>query len=146
MRDEGLQNDEVTCGPERALEEVTGNDDSARGVPVESTRTENGDTKTGTGIMTLVGLDDGKMESCTEEFTLGYEDMAESTERFAATEGATERSKDTPDVEEGATERSQAALGDGAKFLGKKEPESRPTILGNTGTPFVRVRKTQRVL
>ncbi|KAG1696762.1 hypothetical protein DVH05_017983 [Phytophthora capsici] len=149
MRDEGLQNDEVTCGPKRALEEVTGNDDSARGVPVESTGTENGNTGTGTGIMKPVGLDDGKMKSCTEESTLGYDDMAESTERCAATdgaterfkdtpdveegaterfkdtpdveEGATERSKDTPDVGEGATERSQAASGDGGKILGKKE-------------------------
>ncbi|KAG1696796.1 hypothetical protein DVH05_017706 [Phytophthora capsici] len=71
--------------------------------------------------MKPVGLDDGKMENCTEESTLGYDDMSEPTERFTATEGAIERSKDTSDVEEGATERSQAALGDGGKVLGKKE-------------------------
>ncbi|KAG1695901.1 hypothetical protein DVH05_019256 [Phytophthora capsici] len=71
--------------------------------------------------MKPVGLDDGKMESCTEESTLGYDDMAESTERFTATEGATGCSMDTPDAEEGATERSQAVLGDERKFLGKKE-------------------------
>ncbi|KAG1705659.1 hypothetical protein DVH05_003360 [Phytophthora capsici] len=61
------------------------------------------------------------MKGSKEEPTLGYDDMAESTERLAAIEGATERSKDTPDVEEGATERSQAALGYESKVLEKKE-------------------------